>query len=75
MLSDPHFAARQDIIDVPDPVMGLVKMQNVFPYLSETPGGVDWAGPELGQHTNEILEGLLGLSPERLAELRECGII
>lgn len=75
MLADPHFAARQDIIEVPDPVLGKVKMQNVFPYLSETPGGVDWAGPELGQHSTEILEGLLGLSPERVAELRERGII
>jgi succinyl-CoA--D-citramalate CoA-transferase len=75
MLSDQHFAARQAIIGVADPLLGEVKMQNAFPFLSETPGGVDWTGPELGQHNADIFTGLLGMSAERLAELRERGIV
>ncbi|MCU0491792.1 MAG: CoA transferase [Chloroflexaceae bacterium] len=75
MLNDPHFAARQAIVDVSAPNFGSFKMQNVVPKLSATPGGIDWAGPELGQHNAEILHDLLGLSSERMAELRERKII
>ncbi|MCG8352857.1 MAG: CoA transferase [Chloroflexales bacterium] len=75
MLSDKHFAARQAIIGVADPLLGEVKMQNAFPFLSETPGGVDWTGPELGQHNAEIFTGLLGMSVERIDELREKKVI
>lgn len=75
MLADPHFAARQAIVGVPDPVIGEVKMQNVVPRLSATPGGIDWTGPALGQHNEAILCGLLGRSPDELAALRERKII
>ncbi len=75
MLADPHFAARQAIVGVQAPGIGEVKMQNVFPKLSETPGGIDWAGPELGEHNDEVLRGLLGMSQEEVAALREKKII
>ena len=45
-------------------------MQNVAPKLSETPGGVRSPSPALGQHNDEIYLRLLGLSPERYAELQ-----
>jgi succinyl-CoA---D-citramalate CoA-transferase len=75
MLSDPHFAARQSIIAVPDPSLGEVQMQNVFPRLSATPGGIDWTGPTLGQHNHEVFAGILGLAEARLGELREKKVI
>ncbi len=75
MLEDVHFAARDAIVSVPHPLFGEIKMQNVFPKMSETQGKVRWAGPELGQHNNEIYAGLLGLGEERIAELKEKGII
>jgi len=68
MLEDPQFAARQSIVEVDHPVFGKVKMQNAFPKLSETPGGVRWPGPALGEHTREVLEGL-GVDAGRLADL------
>ena len=40
------------------------------PVLSGTPGRTRWAGPQLGQHTEEILRGELGLGPQELARLR-----
>ena len=40
MLNDPHFAAREAILTLPHPRWGEIKMQNVFPKLSQTPGGV-----------------------------------
>jgi formyl-CoA transferase len=55
MLADPHFAAREAIVDVPHPLFGSIAMQNVMPRMSRTPGSVRWAGPRLGEHNEEIL--------------------
>jgi formyl-CoA transferase len=70
MFADPHFAARQAIIRLAHPQLGEVPMQNVVPRLSHTPGSVRWAGPELGQHNDEIYRGLLGLEQAELDQLR-----
>jgi formyl-CoA transferase len=43
-------------------------MQNVFPKLSRTPGSVRWPGPGLGQHNQEVLAGILGMTEEEMAE-------
>lgn len=74
MLRDPHFAARQAIVDVPHPDFGMLKMQNVAPRLSETPGAVRHVGPELGEHTEEVLD-LLKIAPDTRADWRARGII
>ncbi len=42
---------------------------------SETPGRIDSKGPNLGEHNKEILENLLGFSPETLEEWKKKGII
>ncbi|KAG1680424.1 hypothetical protein FOA52_015515 [Chlamydomonas sp. UWO 241] len=47
----------------------------MLPLMSATPGSTRWAGPELGQHTDEILRFELGLSDAELAELRAKGAI
>ena len=75
MLEDPQFIARQSIVETPHPVFGSVRMQNVFPRLSETPGEVRWPGPALGEHTEAVLSGRLGLDPRALSGLRADGII
>jgi formyl-CoA transferase len=75
MLEDPQFAARETIVTTDHPVFGPIRMQNAFPKLSRTPGSVRWPGPELGQHTDEVLVARAGLTPERLAELRAKGVI
>jgi formyl-CoA transferase len=74
MLEDAHFRAREAIVEVPHPAFGMLKMQNVAPRLSDTPGAVRHAGPELGEHTDEVLSGLLGLAPDTLADWRARGI-
>lgn len=76
MLDDPHFAARDTLIDAPSDQWGKVKMQNVAPKLSATPGQVRWAGPsKLGQHTDEVLADLLDLSEPQLEVLRANKVI
>ncbi len=75
MLADPHIAAREAIVRVPHPDFGELPMQNVAPRLSADPGSVRWAGPALGQHNDEVYGGLLGLSDDERAQLREQGVI
>lgn len=76
MLEDPHYAARESIIDVPSERFGNLKMQGVFPKMSKTQGEVRWAGPdELGAHTEEVLTEVLDLTPEQITKLRSSGIV
>jgi len=75
MLADPHFQARDAIVTVPHPDFGELKMQNVAPKLSETPGSVRSPSPGLGQHNEEIYLQVLGLAPQRYAELKEAKVI
>lgn len=75
MLADPQFQARESIVSVPHPVFGQVKMQNAFPRLTDTPGGVRWPGPTLGEHTDEVLTQVAGMSAEKVAELKARGVV
>ncbi|MDH4144904.1 MAG: CoA transferase [Acidimicrobiia bacterium] len=53
----PHPFARRAVVDQP-------------PYsLSRSVGGYGWAGPTYGQHSFEVLDGILGYDGERIAEL------
>jgi formyl-CoA transferase len=76
MLEDPHFQARDAIVTTKHPYFGDLKMQNVAPKLSATPGGIHSAAPtDLGQHNDEVYGKLLGFSAERLAALRASKVI
>ncbi len=75
MLEDAHFKAREAIVNTMHPKFGELKMQNVAPKLSATPGGVRLPGPELGQHNQEIYGGLLNFDAERLSALEAAGTI
>ncbi len=76
MLADPHFAAREAIIEVATTRFGAVKMQGIFPKLSATPGAVHRPAPALvGQHNAEVYGELLGLSAAELAKLADSGAI
>jgi formyl-CoA transferase len=75
MLTDPHFKARSAIVEVPHPDFGTLKMQNVAPRLSVTPGSIRSPSPAMGQHNDEIYGQLLGLAPQRVAELKSAKVI
>lgn len=76
MLADPHFAAREAIIDVAHPRWGTLKMQNVFPKLSATPGNVRSIAPQtVGQDNAEVYGSILGLTATELADLESRGLI
>jgi len=75
MLADPHFLAREAIVTVPHPDFGELRMQNVAPKLSETPGAVRSPSPSLGQHNDEVFIDLLGLASARYEDLKARKVI
>jgi formyl-CoA transferase len=75
MLDDPHFAARRAIVKTEHPRFGTLRMQNVAPRLSLTPGSVRTPAPELGQHNDEVYRGVLGLDAAAIAGHRATGVI
>jgi formyl-CoA transferase len=75
MLADPHFQAREAIIEVPHPHYGTVKMQGVFPRLSKTPGSVRRPAPPAVGADNAAVYAAVGLSQDEIADLARRGII
>jgi crotonobetainyl-CoA:carnitine CoA-transferase CaiB-like acyl-CoA transferase len=74
IFEDEQYAARGNLLQIEDERVGSVVIPNTVPRLSGTPGGVDTLGPTLGQHTDEILGGLLGIGADELADLAARGI-
>jgi formyl-CoA transferase len=74
IFTDPHFRAREMIVDVPSDI-GALPQPAVVPKLSGTPGRITHAGAALGRHTDEVLSGLLGMSASEIAALRAEGVI
>jgi crotonobetainyl-CoA:carnitine CoA-transferase CaiB-like acyl-CoA transferase len=76
MLEDPHFQAREAIIEVETERYGKLKMQGAFPKLSVTPSSVRSPAPSIvGQHNAEIYGGLLGMETTELDRLKAVGAI
>ena len=75
IMLDPQYRARETITTHVDPRLGPVKIQNVIPRLSETPGRLRHLGPDLGAHNREIYVGELGYSERDLGEWKEAGIV
>jgi formyl-CoA transferase len=75
IVADPHVQARSAIVEVEDPALGTIRQQAPVPRLDRTPLTVTRGAPKLGQHTDEVLSGLLGLSADELASLRREGVI
>jgi crotonobetainyl-CoA:carnitine CoA-transferase CaiB-like acyl-CoA transferase len=70
---DPHWRARQLTLDVPDNGHP-VRMHNVVPRLSATPGEIRWAGGALGQDNRTVYREL-GVSCDELQQLSSAGVI
>jgi len=75
IFTDPHYRAREMLIDVPVEGLGTLTQPGVIPKLSLTPGRVDHAGASLGSHTDEVLTGLLKMTPAEIADLRASGAV
>jgi crotonobetainyl-CoA:carnitine CoA-transferase CaiB-like acyl-CoA transferase len=74
ILDDPHYRSRNMILQTELPDGTPVKMPGITPKLSETPGAVRWPGPELGEHTGEVLRDL-GYGDSDIEKLVSDGVI
>ncbi len=74
IVNDVHYQARQMIEQFKLKDGQKLKLPGIVPKLSETPGGTEWLGPELGEHTAEILY-TLGIDAEQQKVLKQQGII
>jgi formyl-CoA transferase/succinyl-CoA--D-citramalate CoA-transferase len=73
--ADPQFAAREMIVRLAGGFDQQVPMAGVVPKFSRTPGRIRNPGPALGEHTDEVLRGLAGCTPEELRALRDARVI
>ena len=73
VVTNAHNLARGMVVEVDSPV-GKVQHIGVGPKLSDTPGTVRFTSPLIGQHTDEILQGL-GMDAAKIAALREAGTV
>lgn len=73
MVNDPHFNER-GLFEQVEINGEPLKIPAILPRLDNTPGATEWAGPELGAHTDEVLQSL-GMNADQIAELRRSGVI
>ena len=74
VLADPHFAAREAIIRLPDPDLGSLPAPAIVPRFSGFRPAPPRTGPAAGEHNQEVYEGM-GLTAADLVRLRGQGVI
>jgi CoA:oxalate CoA-transferase len=75
IVHDPHIAARDMIVDVDYPGLGTLEMIGSPIKMGVTPPDARGVAPRVGEHTDMLLRSFGGLSDERIAELREGGVL
>jgi crotonobetainyl-CoA:carnitine CoA-transferase CaiB-like acyl-CoA transferase len=75
VFQDPQVLERGMRLELPHSVAGSVSLVGSPIKLSETPVAPELPPPLLGEHTGQVLAGLLGLSEQEIARYREAGVI
>jgi formyl-CoA transferase len=75
VFANPQVQAREMAIDLPHPTAGSVKLVRSPMRMSATPAGSAMPPPTLGQHTEEVLRGVLGKSADEIAALRAKDVL
>jgi crotonobetainyl-CoA:carnitine CoA-transferase CaiB-like acyl-CoA transferase len=75
VIDDPHIRERQAFIERNHPTAGPTKLLAPWIHMSKTPASIHDDSPALGQHTNDVLGGILGLSDAELNDLRTQSIV
>jgi crotonobetainyl-CoA:carnitine CoA-transferase CaiB-like acyl-CoA transferase len=75
LMADPHVVARGDFTTISDEVIGDVVVAAPKPLLSRTPGAIRSTAPSMGQHTDDVLQDVLGMSEADLGRLAASGVI
>ena len=69
IVADPHYRARGMLLETTLPDGQPITLPGIVPKLSATPGKMQWTGPALGEHTDQILAGL-GMTAAAIAAAR-----
>lgn len=74
MMQDPHYQARGmfESVEIDGKIL---QIPALVPRMQATPGKTEWSGPKLGQHTDQVLDELLGLDETQRSALRQEGVI
>jgi crotonobetainyl-CoA:carnitine CoA-transferase CaiB-like acyl-CoA transferase len=75
IVNDPHYQAREMIQSFPLNEKEEIKIPGIIPKMSKTPGGTEWLGPNLGEHTEDVLQGWLDYELDKIESLRAKGAI
>lgn len=75
VVEHPQVKARGSLVEIDHPRVGRTRVVGPPVRMSETPGSIRSPAPTLGEHTDEVLRDVLGLSPEVIADLRTAGAI
>ena len=75
VFANPHLQARKVVIEMPHASGATVEVIANPVRLSATPADYRVAPPQLGQHSEDVLSGLLGMSESEIAALREKGVV
>jgi crotonobetainyl-CoA:carnitine CoA-transferase CaiB-like acyl-CoA transferase len=74
IVKDPQYLARDMILEMEHPELGMVKVPGIVPKLSQTPGSVEWLGPGMGEHNIEVLKNI-GFTDSQIEAMRSKGIV
>ena len=75
VLEDPHIKERKAFVERNHPKAGRTTLLAPWIHMSKTPGSIRDDAPLLGQHTDIVLGGILGLSADALTQLRAEGVV
>jgi crotonobetainyl-CoA:carnitine CoA-transferase CaiB-like acyl-CoA transferase len=75
VIEDEHIKERKAFIDRDHPTAGPTKLLAPWIHMSKTPASIRTDSPVLGQHTDEVLGGVLGMTAAELGELRAQGVV
>jgi crotonobetainyl-CoA:carnitine CoA-transferase CaiB-like acyl-CoA transferase len=73
--TDPQYRSRGMVGDVNDPLLGPVLHPGIVPHIPESPGSIRWSGPNIGQHTDEILAELCEFDKVKISSLRRDRVV
>ncbi|HYT53735.1 MAG TPA: CoA transferase, partial [Verrucomicrobiae bacterium] len=75
VIEDPHIKERNAFINRNHPTAGPTKLLAPWIHMSKTPASIRDDSPALGQHADEVLGGILGLTVSELSALRAEGVV
>ena len=75
IFNDPHFAARENLLEIAEEAVGKLTVPGIIPKLSRTPGKLKSLGPAFKSANGKVYGGMLGLTPGEMAALEDDGVI